>query len=340
MHMSDALISVTVGGTMLAATFGITAKSIKKIKDVSDESKVPLMGVMGAFVFAAQMINFTIPGTGSSGHLGGGLLLSILLGPYAGFVTMASILLIQAMFFGDGGLLAYGCNVFNLGFYTCFIAYPYVYKKLINKNYSKKNIIITSLVAAIVGLQLGAFSVVVETLLSGKTELPFSTFLMLMQPIHLAIGVVEGLVTAAVVIFIHEVEPGLIQIDVEKIEKKNNFKKVLVGLFLIAALIGGILSWYASEYPDGLEWSISKVTGQEELESKGKIHELIGNLQEKTAILPDYSFKTQSENIENEKLGTSFSGIVGSIFTVAFIVAIGYLTKIFRNKQKFKHEVR
>lgn len=77
-------------------------------------------GGFGAFVFAAQMINFTIPATGSSGHIGGGMLLAALLGPYAGFLAMASILLIQALFFGDGGLLAYGCNVFNMGFLYLF----------------------------------------------------------------------------------------------------------------------------------------------------------------------------------------------------------------------------
>ena len=75
------------------------------------------MGVLGAFIFAAQMINFTIPATGSSGHLGGGLILTILLGPYAAFLTIASVLMVQALFFADGGLLALGCNIFNLGFF-------------------------------------------------------------------------------------------------------------------------------------------------------------------------------------------------------------------------------
>ncbi len=124
MHMADALISPAVGGTMMAAAACVGAYSIKRIKYDLDEKKIPLMGVMGAFVFAAQMINFAIPGTGSSGHIGGGILLAILLGPYAGFLAMASVLLIQALFFGDGGLLAYGCNLINLGFFTCFIAYP------------------------------------------------------------------------------------------------------------------------------------------------------------------------------------------------------------------------
>ena len=130
MHMADALISPMVGGAMWVVTTGVAAYSIKKIKKDMDEKIIPLIGVMGAFVFAAQLINFSIPATGSSGHLGGGLLLSILLGPYAGFLTMASILTIQALFFADGGLLALGCNIFNLGFFTCFIAYPFIYKQL------------------------------------------------------------------------------------------------------------------------------------------------------------------------------------------------------------------
>lgn len=211
MHMADALISPIVGGVMMAATTGVTAYSIKKIQNDMDEKKIPLMGVMGAFVFAAQMINFSVPGTGSSGHIGGGLLLAILLGPYAGFLTMASILFIQALFFGDGGLLAYGCNVFNLGFYTCFIAYPLVYKGLTHKVVTAKRIFVASMASVVIGLQIGSFSVVLQTFLSGKTELPFGTFLLLMQPIHLGIGIVEGFVTAAVVTFVWRARPEIIE---------------------------------------------------------------------------------------------------------------------------------
>jgi len=124
MHMADALISPAVGGVMLVATAGLTVYSARKLKEEIDDRKIPLMGVLGALVFAAQMINFTIPGTGSSGHLGGAMLLAVLLGPYAAFLTMASILTIQALFFADGGLLALGCNIFNMGFFPCFVAFP------------------------------------------------------------------------------------------------------------------------------------------------------------------------------------------------------------------------
>ena len=110
MHMADALLSPAVGGTMWAASALSIAYSSKKLRSEADDRKVPLMGVLGAFVFAAQMINFTIPATGSSGHLGGGLLLAILLGPHAAFLTIASVLVVQALFFADGGLLALGCK--------------------------------------------------------------------------------------------------------------------------------------------------------------------------------------------------------------------------------------
>jgi len=128
MHVSDALISPQVGIAFWAISAGAAAYAIKKIDLESDRQQLPLVGVMGAFTFAAQMINFTIPGTGASGHLTGGLLLSVLLGPHLAFLTMMSLLLIQALFFADGGLIAYGVNVFNMGVLSCYLIYPFVYK--------------------------------------------------------------------------------------------------------------------------------------------------------------------------------------------------------------------
>jgi len=124
MHMADALISPAVGGTMWAATAGLTYYSARKLKQEMDDRQLPLMGVLGAFVFAAQMINFTIPATGSSGHLVGAIILSILLGPYAAFLTLASVVTVQALFFADGGLLALGCNIFNMGFLPVSLRTP------------------------------------------------------------------------------------------------------------------------------------------------------------------------------------------------------------------------
>jgi cobalt/nickel transport system permease protein len=318
----------------------------KKLETNLDDKKIPLMGVMGAFIFAAQMINFSIPGTGSSGHLGGGMLLSIVLGPYAGFITMASILLIQALFFADGGLLAYGCNVFNLGFYTCFIAYPLIYRRIMRGGHTPGRIMGASLLSAVVGLQLGAFSVVLQTLFSGKTELPFSTFVLLMQPIHLGIGIVEGLATAAVVAFVWKARPEI----VEKAASGEPLgglaiKKVLAGLLVAALLTGGVLSWFASTHPDGLEWSIAGTSGQEELEAPEGIHQVFADIQKVTAFLPDYGFKAPEEEkpagaeAENGAWpavsgGTSVSGLVGGSLTLALAVITGLLISYFKRRRK------
>ena len=161
-------------------------------------------------VDAAQMINFTIPATGSSGHLGGGLILTVLLGPYAAFLAIASVLVVQALFFADGGLLALGCNIFNLGVLTAFVAYPLVYRPLAGRQPGSGRRLLAIVAAAVASLQLAAFGVVIETFLSGITALPFATFLALMQPIHLAIGLFEGVITAAIIAFIYRARPELL----------------------------------------------------------------------------------------------------------------------------------
>jgi len=165
--MADALLSPAVGVTFWVASAGVLVFSAKRLQAHLDEKLIPLMGVLGAFVFAGQMINFTIPGTGSSGHIAGGILLAILLGPYAAFITIASVLTVQALFFGDGGLLALGGNIWNMGFYACFIGYPLIYRPIVSKAGSAGKISLGSIAAAVVALQLGAFSVVVETRLRG-----------------------------------------------------------------------------------------------------------------------------------------------------------------------------
>jgi len=295
MHMADALLSPVVGGSMWAVTAGLIGYSAKKVKEEADDRKVPLMGVLGAFIFAAQMINFSIPATGSSGHLGGGMILAILLGPSAAFLVMASVLTVQALFFADGGLLALGCNIFNLGFFPCFVVLPLIYRKIVGADPAPRKIMTGSLLSAVVALQLGAFGVVLETVLSGISELPFRTFVLLMQPIHLAIGIVEGVVTAAVVTFVWKARPEILRAAQRVVPLGNvSMKKVMVGLLFAALVAGGALSWFASAHPDGLEWAMFKTSGHEELESREAVHASLADIQEKTAFLPDYGFNPPS----------------------------------------------
>lgn len=330
MHMADALVAPAVAGTMYVLSAAAAGYSVKKVRLESDPKKIPVMGIMGAFVFAAQMINFTIPGTGSSGHLCGGMLLSALLGPYAGFLTMIGVLLIQCLLFADGGILALGCNIWNMAFYGCFIGSLLIWKPIMSKGMSKAKIVVASILGCMITLQFGAFSVTVQTMLSGITELPFSTFVATMQPIHLAIGFVEGLITAAVLVFVHEARPELLycSTESEKKEGKFSFKNTMVVLAVLTVLIGGGLSLVASSNPDGLEWSIEKITGSTEVESEGGIYETVGSVQETTALLPDYAFKGSESSF-----GTTFSGIVGSVIVVGVCVGACYIFKFFRKKQ-------
>lgn len=341
MHMADALVVPAVAGAMYAASTVAAGYSVKKVRMEDEPKKIPVMGIMGAFVFAAQMINFTIPGTGSSGHLCGGMLLSAILGPYAGFLTMIGVLLIQCLLFADGGVLALGCNVWNMAFYGCFIGAILIWKNVMKNGASRFKIVAASIAGCIVALQLGAFSVTLETMASGITQLPFTVFVSVMQPIHLAIGLVEGLITAAVLVFIYEARPELLwgigraaALDAQKDtagEKKGklSYRNTLVILSAAAVVIAGALSLAASAYPDGLEWSMEKVAGTAELEAAGTVYDTTQQLQEMTALLPDYGFKN-SDTV----LGISFSGIVGGIVVVGVCVGACYVFRFFKHKKK------
>lgn len=327
MHMADALVNPSVAGVMFAGTSLLTAYCLKKVREENDPKKIPLMGIMGAFVFAAQMLNFTIPGTGSSGHLCGSLLLAALLGPYAGFLTMVGILLIQSLLFADGGILALGCNIWNMAFYGCFVGGLLIWQPLLQKGASRARIILATVLGSVLSLQLGAFSVVLETTASGISELPFGIFALTMQGIHLAIGLVEGLIIASVLVFVYEARPELLDSSLVT-AGRFSFKEMLAVLGALTAFAGGFLSLYASENPDGLEWSLEKIAGTAELESSGTIHALAAHVQEATALLPDYAFKG-SEGA----LGTVFSGLLGSLLVFLVVLASCYAFKLFKNSQ-------
>jgi cobalt/nickel transport system permease protein len=339
MHMADALLSPAVGGVMLAATAATTLYCARKVQRQLDNSKIPLMGVLGAFVFAAQMVNFTIPATGSSGHLGGGLLLAILLGPHAAFLTLSSVLTVQALFFADGGLLALGCNIFNLGFFPCFIAYPFIYKNIAKNKPGSRRLAIGSIIAAIIGLQLGSLGVVLQTHFSGVAALPLFSFLVIMQPIHLAIGIVEGLATAGVVSFIWKARPEILDRAMnEQPLDQVPVRNIMIGLLAATVLSGGILAWYASENPDGLEWAIEKVAGTSEITSSSPVmNEKLDHIQQKTSFMPDYSFKENTTISLNENnaldnyTNTALPGLIGSLLVLTCSILTGVILK--RKKQ-------
>jgi cobalt/nickel transport system permease protein len=312
---------------LYAASAAALAYSTAKIKkDVLCEKKVPIMGVAGALVFAGQMINFAIPGTGSSGHIGGGILLAGLIGGPAALLAISAVLIIQCLFFADGGLLALGCNIFNMGVIPCLLVYPLLFKLITAKGLSYKSITAASIASVVLGLQIGAFSVVLETLASGVTELPFGAFVVLMQPIHFAIGIVEGIVTAAVLCFVHNARPEILESTNvgTRIGAGVPIRKVLGVLVMVTVFTGGLLALFASSYPDGLEWSMERVAGTAELKAEGAAFDSAAAIQEATAFMPDYSFANEKED-PPLVAGTTVAGIVGGVLTLVLASGTGFI---------------
>lgn len=347
MHMADALIAPAAAAAMYAASGTAVGISIKTLRRDESTQKLPTMAVTSALVFAGQMINYTIPGTGSSGHLCGGMLLSALLGPQAGFLSMVVILAIQSLFFADGGLLALGANCWNMAFYGCFVGYYVLWRPILRSRLfsgmgtaaaGRMRIILASILGCVLTLELGAFSVVLETTVSGITELPFGAFCGVMLPIHLAIGLVEGLITAAVLLFVYEARPELLmEAGASGQDGRCSLRATLVILAATAVVVGGGLSLAASANPDGLEWSLfgNTETGgnmgldEDDYGVSSAAADTAGSIQEKTAFLPDYAF-TQSDSA----VGTSVSGIVGSALVAALAAGICLVGGFFRRRSR------
>ncbi len=206
MHIPDGFLSqeVMAGCAVLAA--GGIALSLKKTNLQLEDKAVPMMGILGAFIFAAQMVNFPVlPGT--SGHLLGGALAAIVLGPWAASLILSSILIIQCFLFQDGGLIALGANIFNMSFIGVFCAYG-VYKYLKKILPGKSGRIISVFTAGWISVAAGSFAVAVELNLSGSFETGalFKTIL----GIHFFIGLAEAVITWMVVEFLFRTRPDLI----------------------------------------------------------------------------------------------------------------------------------
>ena len=347
MHMADALLAPAVAATMYAAASVTAGVSVHQLRRDDEVQKLPTMAVTAALVFAGQMINYTIPGTGSSGHMCGGMMLSALLGPFAGFLSMIVILAVQCLFFADGGLMALGANVWNMAFYGCFVGYFLIWRPIMRSGWfggdtpraRRLRVIVASVIGCVVTLQLGAFSVVLETSLSGITELPFGAFVALMQPIHLAIGLVEGLVTAAVLVFVLESRPELLR-DVGHASGAagRSLKSTLAVLAVVAVLVGGGLSLLASSNPDGLEWALfgneeagySQNMGldEEDFGVDSKAADTAASIQDATSFLPDYAFPDS-----DSAAGTTVSGLVGGAIVAGIAVVISLAGGFFRRKR-------
>jgi cobalt/nickel transport system permease protein len=329
MHMANELLSVPVAGGTLAiaaAGLGIVCKKARKI---ITSDRFALMGIMGAFVFAAQMVNFQLPAMpGTSGHMVGAVLLAILLGPDAGAIVISSVVIIQCLIFQDGGLLALGCNLINMALVPSYLGYL-LYRTFTAGKSSSIRIYISAMLACILAVEAGAILVPVEAGVSRVLAVPFSTFLITMLGVHFLVGFVEGLITVAVLSYIQQVRPDIVA-DALPGRVRLSKKAVLVTLVVFTVITATGLSLLACGLPDGLEWSYAERPDQPNFEpivsNQDSTIAAVDDFQAKYSLLPDYAIrstalgKTGQGDSEGISPGwTSFAGIVGAVLTMVFV---------------------
>jgi len=209
MHIPDGFINAPVSAAAGAVAIGLTAVAVKRASDELDERRAPLAGLVAAFVFAVQMLNFPVAG-GTSGHLLGGVLAAVLVGPWTGAICIALVLLIQGLVFADGGLSALGLNVLNMAFvggvggYAVFRAIRGVLPK------TKPMVVAASGVAAGISVVMASIAFFIEYWLGGTTEVSLRTVFAAMVGVHTLIGIGEGIITFLTVGAVMAVRPDLV----------------------------------------------------------------------------------------------------------------------------------
>src|SRR6266498_4762104 len=243
MHIPDGFLSLVISVICWMITVSILGIAISKTNKSLGGRQVPLMGVMAAFIFAAQMINFPVAG-GTSGHLLGGALAAIMLGPWAGMLVMTAVIAVQALLFQDGGLLVMGGNILNMGLLTTAVGYG-LYRSVLGKSQSTK--LIVAGVSAWVSVMTGALAASLELWLSGTARL--NIVIPAMLGVHMLIGIGESLITVAALVFIFRTRPDLLGENSESAKASPGW--VVAGALISLAVV--LLSPLASTNPDGLK---------------------------------------------------------------------------------------
>lgn len=301
MHIPDGFLSTTVSIVLWIVSLLVIAYSLKRVGSELGERQVPFMGVLAAAIFAGQMLNFTVVG-GTSGHLLGAALATILLGPWAAMIVMTSVVAIQALIFQDGGLVVLGANLFNMAIVGVAVAYV-VYRTVYRLSGGKQwGIFGGGFLAAWASIELAALACALQLAASGTS--PANIAVPAMGGIHALIGIGEGLITVGALAFLYATRRDLLTAG----EGSATHGKVVWGVGLAIALLLAVLSPLASAYPDGLEWVA---------EEHGFIETARAPLYE---IIPDYVFP----GISNEALATIAAGIIGTLIVFGVALAIGY----------------
>jgi cobalt/nickel transport system permease protein len=304
MHIPDGFVSGPVLVVLWLASIVAIAYALRRTGRDLGERQVPLIGVLAACIFAGQMLNFPISG-GTSGHLLGGAIATILLGPWAAMLVLTCVVSVQALLFQDGGLLALGSNLFNMALISVAVSYM-VYRALWRVTAGRRwGVPVAGFVAAWTSIFVASLAAALELALSGTA--PANIAVPAMASVHALIGIGEGLITVGALAFISATRPDLLKIGAAP-QRGGRFVW-LAGL--VIAIILAVLSPLASQNPDGLEW----------------VAEQYGFLSKQQApsftIIPDYSMP----GISNQALATIVAGVVGTLVVFAVALAVAHMRR-------------
>jgi cobalt/nickel transport system permease protein len=304
MHIPDGFLSVLVSIVFWILSAAAIAYALKRVNADLGERQLPMMGVLAAAIFAGQMLNFTVAG-GTSGHLMGAALATILLGPWAAILVMTTVVGVQALIYQDGGLLVLGANLFNMAIAGVSVSYM-VYRTFQKLAGGRRwGLFAGSFSAAWLSILIAALAVALQLALSGTA--PANVAIPAMAGIHALIGIGEGLITVGALAFIYSARRDLV--EGPQASPAGGGAVWVSGLAL--ALLLAVASPLASSNPDGLEW-VAEQNGFLET-ARSPLYKLI----------PDYLFP----GITNEALATVAAGILGSLIVFAVALSVAYLRR-------------
>jgi len=307
MHIPDGFLSVVVSIVFWVLSVLVVAYALRRVNRDLGERQVPLMGVLAATIFAGQMLNFSVTG-GTSGHLLGAAIATILLGPWAAILVMTCVVGVQALIFQDGGLLALGANIFNMGVIGVAVSY-FVYRTVQRLASGRSwGVFVGGFAAAWSSIFIASLACALQLALSGTS--PANLAVPAMGGIHALIGIGEGLITVGALAFLYATRRDLFQAG--QAQPVGGAVVWIAGLVIALAL--AVASPLASSNPDGLEWVA---------EEKGFLDLAQGPAYE---IIPDYVFP----GISDTALATILAGILGTLIVFGVALAVAYTR---RNRQ-------
>ncbi|HSN89619.1 MAG TPA: energy-coupling factor ABC transporter permease [Anaeromyxobacteraceae bacterium] len=317
MHLPDAFVSpataLAFGGVAAAAA---TVSTDRLARDEALDRRLPLIAATAALVFALRLVRLPVVGTGACGHVNGGLLAAILLGPEAGFLTLLAVQLAQAVVFADGGLLALGVNAVNAALWPAVVGLP-VYRSLWGEGLTPGRMTVAAIAASLVALELGAVGVAVAVGGTGRPEFVSGQFLFVVTTAHVPMAVVEGLSTAAILLLLRRVLRREGEAGIERAGGSAAFF-----LFAAALFAAAVLAAFASDRPEWPAWSLAR-SGQAEPPELPAVIRASEAIQRAVAPLPAYGERSPGARAVLGGAHRTVAGLIGAVASAALAVVPG-----------------